>query len=198
MNKIIPLPEPKLTGSASLEELLANRRSIRQFTNKALDNTQIAQLVWAGQGITDKNSGKRTAPSAGALYPLQLYIATAEGLFIYYPSKHALKQIDYIDLRKDLSVAAFGQAAISCAPCVIIITGIADILAVKYGDRANRYMLLEAGHAAQNILLQATAMQLGAVPIGAFSDEKVHKICRMPKNTEPLYIIPIGHPEQPQ
>ncbi len=192
--KVVQLSEPRLTGPVSLEQVLASRRSIRSFSSQALSMTQICQLAWAGQGITDKQNGLRTAPSAGAIYPIKLYFATKEGIFIYNPDKHSLEEVSSQDARASLAAAALKQEAAANAPCDIIIAGSATKLAAKYGNKAKRYMLLEAGHVAQNILLQAVSLDLGAVPIGAFDIMNVSRACKLPVSLEPLYIICVGYP----
>jgi len=194
--RIVQLSEPKLTGPVSLEQVLASRRSVRSFSDRALNLVQIGQLAWAGQGITDKQSGFRTAPSAGAIYPIKLYFATKEGIFVYNPDGHSLEEIWSQDVRARLADAALKQEAVANAPCDIIIAGSATKLAAKYSNKAKRYMLLEAGHVAQNILLQAVSLDLGAVPIGAFDIMNVSRVFRLPVNLEPLYIICVGYPAE--
>ena len=194
--KTVPLPLPKTTGEISLERLLANRRSVREFSSKTLDYSQIGQLAWAGQGITDEVTGYRTAPSAGGIYPITLYFATREGLFSYDPQQHALDEFSAIDLRERLATAA-QQKEIAEAPCSIIIVGSIKNLVPKYAHKSRRFMMLEAGHIAQNILLEAVSLQLAAVPIGAFETKNIATICNLPVNIEPLYIICVGCPKQP-
>ncbi|MHC4648835.1 MAG: SagB/ThcOx family dehydrogenase, partial [Planctomycetota bacterium] len=164
--KIFKLTEPNLTGSVSLEEVLAKRRSVRRFTAEVLKSSEIGQLAWAGQGITDPRTGFRTAPSAGATYPIRLYFATEKGLFLYDPLEHGLEQLSDLDVRVPLAVAAMEQSAVAEAACDIIIAGSTRELAPKYGKSAKNFMLLEAGHIAQNIQLQAVSLGLGSVPIG--------------------------------
>jgi SagB-type dehydrogenase family enzyme len=192
--KVIQLSEPERSGKISLEETLAKRRSVRNFKNDKLTNKQLSQLAWAGQGITQEATGFRTAPSAGAIYPMKLYFATEEGLFVYDPKEHALRQVVREDVRGDLSKAALGQASVASAGCDIIIAGSARELAAKYRNKARDFALLEAGHIAQNILLQVTAMDLGAVPVGAFNTKHIRRICQFSPNMEPFYIIPVGQP----
>lgn len=191
---IVRLSQPKLTGPVSLEQTLARRRSVRQFTRQQLDFTQIGQLAWAGQGITEPQRGFRTAPSAGALYPIRLYFATQEGMFVYNPNEHSLEQTSNQDVRGRLAVAALMQEAVANAACDIIIAGSVRRLAVKYGNKAGRYMLLEAGHIAQNIQLQVVSLGLGSVPIGAFDIRGVAGTCNLPIDLEPLLIICVGYP----
>lgn len=188
-----PLPPPALVGDASLEELLALRRSVRQYDDQPLTTSELGQLLWAAQGITDER-GLRTAPSAGALYPLEIYLATAEGVFHYDPHGHQLLALSQNDARPDLHAAALRQDPVRQAPAVFIVTAVYERTAQKYGDeRTPRYVHLEAGHAAQNLLLQAVALGLGAVPIGAFHDEEIQKALGLPADHRPLYLIPVGH-----
>jgi SagB-type dehydrogenase family enzyme len=188
------LPPPALTSDRSLEEVLALRRSIRSFRATTLTTGELGQLLWAAQGITDEG-GFRTAPSAGALYPLEVYVALAEGVFHYEPDGHRLVPVDQDDVRSGLQQAALGQQAVGQAPAVFVVTAVYQRTAQKYGpERATRYVQLEAGHAAQNLLLEAVALGLGAVPIGAFDDTKVQQVLSLPGDHEPLYLIPVGHP----
>ncbi len=188
------LPAPRLTGSVSLEEALARRRSIRSFEATGLTEAEIAQLSWAAQGSTTAE-GLRTSPSAGALYPLEVYVALAAGLYRYDPGRHHLEIRSGEDLREELQRAALGQDAIGAAPAVFVITGVFERTAIKYGERRTpRYVQMEAGHAAQNLLLQAVALGLGAVPMGAFYDDQVRDVLSLPAAEAPLYLIPVGHP----
>ena len=189
------LPEPKLQGELSFEEALAQRRSVRSFTEEELTLEEISQLLWAAQGLTVAWGG-RTAPSAGALYPLEVYVATANGLYRYAPQGHKVIIESQADLRLKLWEAGLKQDAIRDAPAVFVIAAIYERTAKKYGGRAERYVKLEAGHACQNILLQAVALHLGAVPIGAFYDDQVQAALSLPPDHEPLYIIPVGHPRK--
>jgi protease I len=192
--KTVQLPEPKLTGAMSLEQAIASRRSIREFANTPLSFVQIGQLAWAGQGVTDKQKGLRTAPSAGAIYPITLYFATPEGLFVYEPDKHILQMVSGDDVRENLSRAAQKQEQVAAAGCDIIIAGDLKKVAAKYGDNARRFMNLEAGHIAQNIELQAVSIELGAVPVGSFDLNQVRRLCKLPIPLEPLYIVCVGYP----
>jgi len=191
--KKVQLSLPSLTGQVSLEQALAKRRSVRRFTNQPISFEQIGQLAWAGQGITEPKRGFRTAPSAGAIYPMKLYFATQQGLFVYNPAEHSLERTLNRDIRAALATAALGQQTVADAACDIIIAGSQKKLAAKYRDRAKRYMLLEAGHIAQNIQLQVVCLGLGAVPVGAFDINQVRKLCSLPRDLEPLLIIPVGH-----
>ncbi len=188
------LPQPKLSGLLSLEEALALRRSVRDFKDERLPIELIGQLLWAGQGITEPNEGFRTAPSAGAVYPITLYLITPEGVYRYNAADHSLDKHFDEDVRRKLAEAALDQQWVQQAPCNIIITGSRKKLSQRYGRRAETFLWLEAGHVAQNILLQATTLQLGAVPVGAFAGRDVERACRIPTLLEPLYIISIGYP----
>jgi SagB-type dehydrogenase family enzyme len=192
--EVISLPSPQKKGEMSLEETLQKRRSKRVFESGELTLKQISQLLWACQGITDPSFGGRTAPSAGALYPLEIYVVKKEGVFHYLSEKHVLERIKKGDVRKELSDAALGQKPPAKAPVSFVITAVYSRTAAKYGERAERYVKLEAGHACQNLLLQAVALDLGGVPIGAFRDEQVQKVLSLPPQHEPLYIVPIGYP----
>lgn len=190
--EIVELPTPDTKGDVSLEETLARRRSVREFTGEQLTIEELSQLLWAAQGIT-ADWGGRTAPSAGALYPLEVYLVTADGLFHYLPDGHRAERLSETDLRAPLADAAFGQTAVSAAPAVFVITGVYARSAAKYGDRAERYVQLEAGHVCQNLLLQAVTLGLAGVPMGAFSDVGVQQVLGLPRNHVPLYLVPLGH-----
>jgi SagB-type dehydrogenase family enzyme len=193
----IELPEPRITGTLSLEESLHNRRSVREYSQSALILEEVSQLLWSAQGITADNGG-RSAPSAGGLYPLEVYLIAGNvenlstGIYRYIPQDHGLTIISNQDVRNKLSEAALGQAPVKNGAIDIIISAVYSRTTGKYGDRGIRYVQMEAGHAAQNICLEATALKLGAVTIGAFDDNQV-KICLiLPENESPLYIIPVG------
>jgi SagB-type dehydrogenase family enzyme len=187
------LPPPALQGAMSLEEAIAQRRSCRQFTDEPLTLAQLSQLCWAGQGITDSKGRFRAAPSAGALYPIELYIVTAAGVDHYEPADHRLRQHLAGDRRQALQQAALGQDAIGNAPACVAITAVVQRSARKYGARAERYCFIEAGHVAQNILLQATVLGLAGTPMGAFEDAKVAKVLKLPADQRVLYLLPLGH-----
>jgi SagB-type dehydrogenase family enzyme len=187
------LPAAKTKGGASLAQSLARRRSIREFTGKQLTDDELSQLLWATQGVTNEE-GFRTAPSAGALYPLELYVAMTTGLYHYDPGQHTLRQRSAEDLRPALHKAALAQDPVLESPAVFVLTAVSKRTVRKYGQqRSPRYIHMEAGHAGQNLLLQATALGLGAVPIGAFEDKRVSKVLALPGNEAPLYLIPVGH-----
>lgn len=193
----IRLPEPSYWSDVSVEEALSKRRSIRDYTDEALTLQEVSQLLWAAQGITDPR-GFRTAPSAGALYPLEVYVVVgdvenlAKSVYKYNPHEHELVKVVEGDKRADLAKAAVGQSWVEKAAIDIVITGVYERTTQKYGERGIRYVHIEVGHAAQNVCLQATAMGLGAVTVGAFYDDQVGKILNLLEGEQPLYIIPIG------
>ena len=191
--EIIRLPTPELIGEKTVEEALAERRSVREYADQPLTLAEVSQLLWAAQGITESRMGLRTAPSAGALYPLELYVVKNDGVWHYLPHKHSIELIIENDLRSELSNAALGQSPIKQAPVDIVITGIYKRVTSKYGNRGIRYTHIEAGHAAQNLLLEATALGLVSVPIGAFYDESVKTLLKLKDGETPLYIIPVGY-----
>jgi SagB-type dehydrogenase family enzyme len=194
---MIKLPEPRYDSDVSLEETLVKRRSIRDYTHEPLALEEVSQLMWAAQGITS-DWGGRTSPSAGALYPLEVYVIVgnvkglAADVYRYMPKRHELVMVSEGDMRSALADAALGQGPVKHGAVDIVLTSVYDRTTRKYGDRGIRYVLIEIGHVAQNISLQATAMELGSVMIGAFHDEEVKGLLKLPKKETPLYIIPIG------
>jgi SagB-type dehydrogenase family enzyme len=195
-DNLVKLPPPRQRSEISLEEVLAKRRSVRSFSSTKLNWEEIGQLLWAAQGITEKSQGLRTAPSAGALYPLEMYVVMEADVYHYQPRDHQLQRILESNVRNELAGAVLGQESVKDAPAVFVIAGVFERTAWKYGERSQRYVHLEAGHAAQNLLLQATALGLGAVPVGAFRDEQVEKLLKLPKDQKALYLIPVGWPSQ--
>jgi len=191
------LPSPTTSGKVSVEEALAARRSERSFLPQELSTEQISQILWAGQGITDKTWGFRAAPSAGALYPLNLYVLKKDGVFEYIPEGNKLIQISEEDRRPSLVRASLGQTYISDAPLVIVIAGNFRITEAKFGQRAYRYLNMEIGHVAENIQLEAVALGLVSIPIGSFWDDVVAKILELPDTRDPFYIIPVGYLKSP-
>ena len=189
---MVKLPSPDFTN-ASIEECMEKRRSVRGYKDQDLSLQQISNILWAAQGITEERSEFRTVPSAGATFPLEVFVAKKDGLYRYVPSSHALKQETDKDIRKDIAKAALGQGFISDAGLVVIITALFERTAMRYGGRAARYVHMEAGHCAQNIHLEAVALGLGSVPVGAFRDDDLSRLLKL-KDEEPLYIIPVGYP----
>jgi len=193
----IVLPQPSFTSDISVEEALKNRRSIREYKDQPLSMHELAQLLWAAQGVTDEQ-GFRTAPSAGGLYPLELYIVSQnvagleQAIYKYHPKGHILDKVISTNKIEQIVSAAYDQEFISGAPAIIIMTGVAERTTKKYGERGERYVYIEAGHAAQNIYLQAYALGLGTVTVGGFDSEKLQSILNLSEGEEPIYIMPIG------
>lgn len=190
----VTLPAIRLEGRMPLEEAIAGRRSMRDFTGEPLGDSDLGRLLWACQGETEEGGRGRAAPSAGGTYPLEVYVAGPSGLSRYLPQGHALMLLGDRDLREPLAAAAGGQQHVADAAAVVVIAADAARTEEVYGGRAERYVFLEAGHAAQNLLLQAVALGLGAVPVGAFDDAAVSEVIGLPAEYSPLYLIPVGHP----
>ncbi len=192
MAELITLPEPNKSGSMPLEQAIAVRRSRRHYLPKSLTLEQIGQLAWAAQG-QDASSEYRTSPSAGATYPLELFVITGEGMFRYLPAKHAIEKLADQDLRAPLASAAWGQEFIQAAPLTLVFAAEFTRTTGRYGKRGIRYVYMEAGHAAQNVHVQAEALGLGSVAVGAFDDAAVSKVLSLPRNIEPLYMVAVGY-----
>lgn len=195
----VSLPDPVFDSKVSVEQALKQRRSVRNFSGKPLTLQDVSQLLWAAQGVTSSR-GFRTAPSAGALYPLEVYLAAGniedlpEGLYHYRPDAHDMTRKQTGDPRQAVWQAAMKQSVVRDAPAVFIITGVFSRTMEKYGKRGLQYVLIEAGHAAQNVCLQAVAMDLGSVSIGAFSDETLRKVLNAGDDIYPIYVLPVGYP----
>ncbi|MBP8821123.1 MAG: SagB/ThcOx family dehydrogenase [Brachymonas sp.] len=193
------LPPPALNGAHSLAQLLKQRRSVRNFAPAPLTLAHIGQLLWAAQGITA--DGKlRTAPSAGALYPLELYVVAGHveglpsGVYHYQPHGHCLVPVVSGDKRHELASAAVKQMWIATAPAVVVFGAVHARTAAKYGSRASRYVHIEVGHAAENLFLQAQDLDLATADIGAFDDQEVARVLRLPGDVAPLLLMPVGVP----
>ncbi len=191
----IPLPLPESRGGMSLTEVLAHRRSRREFDAHRPSTEQIARLCWAAQGITQGEEGFRAAPSAGATYPLALFVVDSAGVYRYEASGHRLRRLFIGDVRARLQAAALDQPCVGEAPLCLVLAVDLAVVAARYGrHRGWRYGLLEAGHAAQNVLLQATALGLAGVPVGAFDDRQVAQVLGLPPGLYPVYLLPLGVP----
>lgn len=198
----VALPKPITAGTVSVEEALERRASIRNYTDQPITMQQVSQLLWAAQGITRPSWGGRTAPSAGGTYPLEVYLVVAKngvegltaGVYQYIPQRHEITLTVLGDRVSNLSAAALNQSWVADARINIVIAAVYERTTDRYGERGVQYVHMEAGHAAQNLYLEATALNLGMVSIGAFNDEQVQKVCELPKEQKPLYVIPIGHP----
>ncbi|WP_455280129.1 SagB/ThcOx family dehydrogenase [[Eubacterium] cellulosolvens] len=196
-NELISLPQPSYESNFSIEEALLKRRSTREYSVGLLTLDEISQILWAAQGITHEER-LRTAPSAGGLYPLELYVVVGDvegletGIYHYVPMENNLLKTVEGDKRSDIADAALNQDWIEKAAINIIITAVYERTTEKYGERGIRYVHMEVGHTAQNICLQATALNLGVVTVGAFNDDKVVQLLYLKQDEKPLYIIPIG------
>jgi len=196
-NKVINLPQPLTDSGISVEGALRWRRSERSYEAGALTLAQVSQLLLAAQGITGAQ-GLRTAPSAGALYPLEVYLIVGDvvdlgpGIYRYQPRNHQLVRIGSGDKRQELVAAALGQTFIGQGAVSLVFTAVYERTTWRYGERGIRYVHMEAGHAAQNVYLQAVALKLGTVVVGAFHDDQVRQALGLPQDEHPLYIMPVG------
>jgi SagB-type dehydrogenase family enzyme len=195
---MIPLPAARRDGGASIERVLAERRSVRQYRDEQLSLEAAAQLLWAAQGVTRADGSRRTAPSAGALYPLEAYLVAGSvqglepGVYRYVAGRHALVRVHGGDVRAALADAALAQRSITEAPASIVLTGVHARTRERYGDRTTRYVDMEVGAAAQNVALQAVSLGLGCVYVGAFRDATMTQVLRLPADHAPLAILPVG------
>ena len=196
---VIKLPEPRRDSKTSVEAALRRRRSVREFKKELLTPAEISQLLWATQGITDPE-GKRTAPSAGALYPLEVFLVVGKegalpaGVYKYRPQGHDLACVAEADKRAKLAAAALEQDWLADAPATIVIAAVYERTAGKYRHRAERYVHMEVGHTSQNVHLQAVALELGTVVVGAFDDAEVKRVLTLAENEQPLCLMPVGKP----
>lgn len=197
----IDLPPPQFKGDMSVEEAIRMRRSVRDYQDKSLSFEYVSQLLWAGQGITE--GFKRAAPSAGATYPLTLYLVVGEqgveglasGIYEYVPKTHSLVMVKSGDFRQRVATACLGQSFIQEAPVNIVIAAEYERTTARYGERGIRYVHMEAGHVGENIYLQAGALGLGTVVVGAFLDVDLAEVVDLPEEQVPLYVMPVGYKE---
>jgi len=195
------LPDPVIDGDVSLERTIHQRRTIRSFDSKSLALKQFSRVLWAAQGITEAGGFKRAAPSAGALYPMDIYgVVGADciekldpGVYHYEPADHSVSLVKEGDARRDVAVASLSQMWTAHAPLTLVITAEYSRIMVKYGQRGIRYAMIEAGHIGQNIFLESQAMGLAAGIVGAFEDEKVIEVMGINKTHEPLLVMPVGY-----
>jgi SagB-type dehydrogenase family enzyme len=197
LNLIIKLPAPIHDSKVSLEKAMLDRRCVRTYGEVPLALAEISQLLWAAQGVTDPR-GFRTSPSAGALYPLEIYVVTGKtddlpaGIYKYIPSDHGLQKRTEGDKRAALCRGSRGHAAVKNAPAVLVFCAVYERVTSKYGDRGTRYTHIEAGHAAQNVCLQAVSLGLNTVVIGAFDDKDIKRTAKLEADESPLYLMPVG------
>jgi SagB-type dehydrogenase family enzyme len=187
----IALPRPSLAGTVSLEDAIQRRRSVRTFGPGPVPVGTIGQLLWAGQGITSPD-GKRAAPSAGAMYPLELYAVTATEVLHYLPDGHRAQTRTTPDLRPQLKAAALDQASVGAAPLVIVVAADPGRLTPRYGERSEAYTDIEVGHVAQNIALQAVANGLVSVPVAALDAPRTARVLALPPGQNVVYLLPVG------
>jgi SagB-type dehydrogenase family enzyme len=193
----IQLPRPRLKSGVSFEKVLGESRSVKEYSGEALTIENVSQLLWAAQGVT-RPEGWRTAPSAGATFPLELYLVAgnvnglAQGLYRYRADQHKLIQLGNKDLRADLAAAALGQEWMKESAIIIVIAAVYARATQKYGQRGVRYAHMEVGHAAQNVYLQAGSLNLGTTLVGAFDDKRVKEVLKLPSDEQPLGLMPIG------
>ncbi len=200
----VSLPAPQLTGNLSVEAAIENRRSVRHYSNESVTLGNVSQILWSAQGITNTQYQLRAAPSAGQVYPLEVYVIAGpnvsglpEGVYQYEPSNNTLEKFMNGDLRDNLSSIADGQPWVKQAPLDILITGDNQKMIDKYPDKelSIRFVDLEAGHAGENIYLQAESLGLVTVSLGSFDSNQLSQKFELPSNETPLYIFPIGHPQ---
>jgi len=189
----LPLPMPADHAASPLTKLILKRRSVREFTKEPVPLDKLGALLWAAQGITSPH-GLRAAPSAGALYPLELYVANERGVFHYKPAKHTLTQLQTNDVRRALGVAALGQPCVAYAPAIVIFGAVCERTTKRYGERGLMYIHMEMGHATQNVMLKAVELGLGTVAVGAFDEQAAATLLQVPKDTRILYLVPVGAP----
>lgn len=195
----VKLSGPEISDRSRIEELIEKRRSVRRYKDKKFSESIIFRLLWAAQGISSRKEGLRTSPSAGALYPLEIHIVIGEGnepepgIYRYLPEEHALVREIAGDMREKLSKAALFQPMIKNAPVSIVISAVYSRITDKYGNRGRHYTHMEAGHAAQNIYLLGVELGIGTCAVGAFDDDEVKSVLKLPVNEEPLYILPLGY-----
>lgn len=201
-SSVILLPEPSPYSGVSVGEAIESRRSIRTYGSESISLTELSRLLHSAQGITSEY-GFRTAPSAGATFPLSIFViienvdSLEAGIYAYEPANKSLTSVRLGYFLAELSDAALGQTCVRDVPAVIAITAEYSITTSVYGNRGRRYVYMEAGHVSQNIYLQCTAMGLGTVAIGAFTDNAVREILGLSENETPLYLMPVGRPIEP-
>jgi len=198
VNETITLPQPAEDGDISVEQALSQRRSIREYTGEPLTLEEVSQILWAAQGITLPSRGFRTSPSAGATFPLYIYVAVSNvtdletGLYLYHPGGHELQKVSAEDKKETIYAAGLRQSALQEGACTFVITGDYQRTTGRYGERGVRYVHNEVGHVGQNIHLQAEALGLGTVVVGAFNNDDIINGLNLPDNKDPFYLMPVG------
>lgn len=196
--RAVKLPAPRLKGEVSVEEAVAKRRSVRAYAPGGLSLQEAAQLLWAAQGVTDPVQGFRAAPSAGATFPLEVFLVAgqveglAPGVYRYRPRDHALEEHLAGDARAALERASLEQGMVRDSPACVVLAAVPRRTTLRYRERGIRYVHIEVGHVGQNLYLQAQALGLATVAIGAFHDDAVQAALRLEE--EPLYLMPVGRP----
>jgi SagB-type dehydrogenase family enzyme len=198
---VMRLPLPAWQGTVSVEQAIKQRRTTRSFNSRSLNLNQLSQLLWSASGITEESGYKRAAPSAGALYPLEVYVVLGKdsvppieaGVYRYDPGEHQLSEVSQGDLRSLVAKASLSQTWMANAPLTMVITAEYNRTTIKYGKRGIRYAMIEAGHIGQNIFLQAQALGLDAGIVGAFHDAKLIDALNIPSAHEPLLLMPVGY-----
>jgi len=205
----ILLPLPSRATDMSVEEAMLSRKSVRAWRSEPLKLEELSMILWAAQGITEYTGWyRRTAPSAGATYPLEVYVVVGErgvrtgegfleaGVYKYNPLRHSLILVKQGDFRRELWEASLRQDWVRDAPVSVVICAVFERTTSRYGERGVRYVHMEAGHAGQNIYLMAAALRLGTVAVGAFYDEAVSRVVGAQSGEEPLYVFPVGVPAE--
>ena len=199
-SSMIFLPKPNISGRVTVEQTIKNRRSIREYSQEPIELADLSQLLWAAQGVTCEG-GYRSAPSAGATYPLETYVAVfnvenlENGIYKYGCIDHSVGSFKSGDFAGELCEACFNQPCVKNATACIIFTAVESRTTKKYGPKANVYVAMEAGHAAQNVYLQAAALELGVVAVGGFDSNKLAKVLGLSGEEKPLYLLAVGKPK---
>ncbi len=193
----VQLPAARTAGAVSIEEALLKRRSVRRYRSEALTLAQVSQLLWAAQGVTDPR-GFRAAPSAGATYPLETYVVAgavsglSPGVYKYRPATHDIVMVAAGDRRRELMAASYGQTWVGSGPMTLVFCAVYERTTGRYGKRGVRFVDMEAGHASQNVYLQAVSLGLGTVAVGAFDEDQVARVVQSGRDEVPLYMMSVG------
>lgn len=199
--EIIKLPPPSLKGKISVEEAIYKRQSVRRYRKEPLSIDQVSQVLWSAQGTTGRG-GRRAAPSAGATYPLEIFLLTGDGtvegleagIYHYNVDSHSLSLHQPGDFRRELAQASLDQGFLAAAPVDIVVCALYQRTSYRYGRRGERYVHMEVGHVGENVHLQVITLGLATVMVGAFDDEEVRRVLGLEEIIKPLYIMPVGKP----